>query len=565
MVKYGKIKDHQDYDEIIEWITSGVSPRKISLRMRERYPNDREKQLGESMLFHFRSQEHPEHRERHGSGFRKTRGGPTETDIGEDISTRAMKLLGESPNPPVPQKEFTDDQIESWIDGLDGFKKWVKDIVIERGEKTELQDYQVDMGKLMMENRRVVFCTGAQVGKDFMMQTYGSWFGAFYKPNSTQIIMCAVQNQSLELMRRILTLFSTSVDMFNCIADTHRKPIPEIVFKNNSRMLFMTAQSLIAGLTNIDIVWVNEARDIKEEDVTRVSPLLGIGGGSLYVLSRPRFRRGYFWNCFNNPAWKNMQLPTTVNKYFDDKVWQDDFNTLSPELFKIEYLAQFADAGSSYFSETAVDKASASDYTWDTYNNAEPGYDYSLGVDWARLRDMSVMTVVGLHKTSGTNKLFHQFAFNPEGKGSTDFESQFAYMSLLNTKYNFRWVIPESSGMGIPLAERLVTEWPRHNIVKPYENRSFQAKLALYENTKNLLERTNTIIPKSDFKLTNQLKLTQFATTQTGQIKVETPITDDYSDSYCLAMWPFKKPFKMGIAVVTREVIDPYRSIRSRV
>jgi len=563
MAKFDKIRNHPDYEEIIEWIKDSTSPRKISIRMRERYPSDKSRQLGEVMLFHFRSEVYPEYRERPKSrtvGVSGKGGG-----FDEDISSRTMKLLGESPRPPESQQDFSDEQLLQWVNGLEGFKQWVKDIVVERGERTELQDYQVDMADLMLKNSRVVFSTGAQVGKDFIMQTFGPWYGAFYKPNSTQIIMCAVQNQSLELMRRIQTLFATSVDLFNCISDTHKKPVPEIIFKNNSRMLFMTAQSLIAGLTNIDIVWVNEARDIKEEDVTRVSPLLGIGGGSLYVLSRPRFRRGYFWDCFSNPAFKNMVIPTTENKYFDKKVWQDDYDTLSPELFKIEYMAQFADAGSSYFSEIAIDKSSTTDYDWQTYNNAEPEYDYSLGIDWARLRDTSVFTVTGLHKRSGVAKLFHQFAFSPESKTASSFENQFAYMRLLDTMYNFRWVAPESSGMGIPLAERLETEWPRHGVVKPYENRSFQAKLALYENTKILIERSNTILPRSDFKLINQLKLTQFATTQTGQVKVETPITDDYADSFCLSMWPFKAPFKMGAALITRIPVDPYGGIRNRV
>ena len=559
--KYHKIRVHPDYEEIVSLIKAGKSPRAIARSIRARYPGERDKHLGDILLYNFRSDEMPEFRVK--PQKRKTTNHGKGDLMDDDISTRVMKLMGKSPRAPDPQKDFTDEQLMRWTGGLEGFVNWVEDITIERGERVKLQDYQVEMADVLLKHSRVAFNTGAQVGKDFMIQMFSTWFGSIYKPNSTQIVMCAVQNQSNELMRRVLALLSTSVDLFNCMNDTRLKPVPEITYKNNSRILFMTAQSLIAGLTNIDRIWINEARDIREEDVTRVSPLLGIGGGSLCVLSRPRFRRGYFWDCVSNPAFHTLNIPTEKNKYFDAKVVEDDRATLSPDLFKIEYLAQFADAGSSYFSEIAVDKCSRNDYDWQSIW-AEPDYDYSVGIDWARLRDTSVMSVSGISRKDGSTKLFHQFAFSPESSASTNFEHQFTYLRLLDATYNFRWVIPESSGMGIPLAERLVTEWPKHGVVQPYENRSLQAKLALYEQAKNMIEREHTIIPRSDFKLINQLKLTQFGTTSTGQVKVETPVTDDYSDSYCLSLWPFKSPFKMGIALITRERVDPYARIRNR-
>jgi len=258
-----------------------------------------------------------------------------------------------------------------------------------------------------------------------------------------------------------------------------------------------------------------------------------------------------------------MYITTDRNKYFDKKVVEDDRATLSYDLFKIEYMAQFADAGSSYFSETSIDRCSRNDYDWQAIW-AEPDYDYSLGIDWARFRDTSVLTVSGIHKQTGNIKLFHQFAFSPDSSTSTDFDNQTAYMKLLDSTYRFRWIIPESSGMGIPPSERMVKEWETHGVVQPYENRSLQSKLAMYENAKVILERGETTIPKSAFKLINQLKLTQFGVTAIGQMKVETPVTDDYADSFCLSLIPFKTSFKMGIALITRERVDPYARIRNR-
>jgi len=529
--------------------------------LRARYPNDKKLRISQDMLYRFRVDEFPEY-----APLKKK---PSYTEDSEDnIASRIMKLTGKQPPPPRPKQIFTDEQIMEWGTGYQGIIKFIEDMLFERAMPLVLQNYQHEIVQTLYEHSRVCISTGGQVGKDLMISAYSvAW--AILNPYSTQLVLCAVQDQSTELMRRTLFNMGFSEDIVQSIASTTFKPPPTIMFKNGSRIVYFTAQSRVAGYTNVDIIWINEARDVNEEDVTRASPLLGVGGGSLYVLSRPRFRQGYFWSCFNNPTFKKIILPTTVNKYFDMKVWEDDYATLSSDLFKIEYLAQFADAGSSYFSEIAIDNSCKEDWDWKSVpEKADPEYEYSLGIDWARLRDTSVFTVLGKHKKSDNIRLFHTHIFSPDLKGDASFESQFAYIRYAHSFFNFKHLVPESSGMGIPLAERLQDEWRRESLsgnVEPYENRSFQAKLALYEEAKRKIETDKVQLPKSDFNLINQLKLTQFGSTVHGALKVETPVTDDYADSFCLAIWPFKRPFKMGVAVLAREPLDVMRRLINRV
>jgi len=105
--------------------------------------------------------------------------------------------------------------------------------------------------------------------------------------------------------------------------------------------------------------------------------------------------------------------------------------------------------------------------------------------------------------------------------------------------------------MGIPLSERLELDWTRHvrtGIVKPYENRSRESKLMMYDNAKYIIEGGNIIMPRNADRLLNELKMTQFGTTVHGALTVGTAITDDYADCLCLSLMAWKRPFEIGVS-----------------
>lgn len=574
----GRINEHPDIDEIDKRLKSGESPVLIAGMLQERYPDDVTKWIDNPQLYTRRKRLFPEvnidHRKnvapdvgkRIPGGKPRRRKDESDEEEQPDIGKRLMVLTGREPPPPEPRRVITDEKLMNWINGVDGFAQFVDDMIIERGIHVSLQDYQREIAQAFLDYTQVAVCAGAQVGKDFMIMAFSVW-SALMNPGSSQLILCATQSQSVALMDRTLENINMDNELAASIAKTARKPDYAIFFKNGSRIYYLTGQSRIAGKTNILIIWVNEARDLLEEEITRASPLLGVAGGRLYVLSRPRFRQGYFWDtyslCEKNPRFKAMKIPTTRNKYFNARVYEDQLHTLSPDLFKIEYLADFADAGSSYFSEKAIDNCSRSEYDYRGMA-PEPEYDYSLGIDWARLRDTCVLTVIGKRRVKQKGepefKLFHLFSFSPEGAEPTSFDHHFAYTQVLDNHFQFRHVIPESSGMGIPLSDRLVSIWNadrRGGVVKPYENRSLQSKLDMYDHTKYIIEGGNIILPRNCDRLINELKMTNFGTTLQGTLRIETPITDDYADSLCLALMAWKRPFEIGIAAVKLPTAEP--------
>uniref|UniRef100_A0A6M3XT78 Putative terminase n=2 Tax=viral metagenome TaxID=1070528 RepID=A0A6M3XT78_9ZZZZ len=576
-----KLFNHPDREEIEELIESGKVPMDIAVMLRERYPTEKKRQIDHTYLYRFRNIEYPELAEH----ARKTQydrmdarrkgldGSVNLDDIDSeeyDIATRIMKLTGREPPPPMPRKLFNDEQLLVWVNDEDasGFQNFVEDLIIERGERVKLQDYQVDMANLFINNTRVCINAGGQVGKDFMMECYQMWY-ALTHPGSTQMVVCATQSQSAALMDRTLSALKASEDLWNAYATSMKKPDHVTIFKNESQIFYLTAKSLIAGKTNIDTIWVNEARDIREEEVSRASPLLGIGGGKLFVLSRPRFKKGYFWDCFSGGGYKTMQIPTEWNIHFDRQVLEDDRRTLSPELFKIEYMAEFADAGSAFISEDAINTCCEREYEI-TAMQPDENYEYSLGIDPARLADVSALILVGRHKKADHSpryKVFYVHGFHPDTGNRMDQLMQYAHIKLLYGNYNkfgdFKHIVPEYQGMGIGYTDSLIDDW-RDTVgspflIEPYPNRGVADKLNIYHNAKNIIETHDIEISRRAYRLINELKMTSIGTTAHGHTRIETPVTDDYSDAFCLALWPFKKPFVPGVGIVSRPLRSPYR------
>jgi len=558
---YPKLDKHPDSDEVKNLIANGESPNEIAKMLTRRYPEDSRLWISHSYMYLYRKDKHPElagakRRGQYAYRSAKRKGIVQTVNLPDvDIGTRIMELTGQEPKPPEPRMWIPDEQLISWMSGVDGFVQFVEDMIIERGEHVKLQNYQVEMAEKFLKYDRVGIVAGGQVGKDFMMQNFIIWWAVTHA-GSTQMIVCSAQAQTDALKSRIEDKLAFSGELNYTYAGSKAKPVALISLKNGAQMFFFTAKAQIAGYTNVDLIWLNEARFIRDDEVARVSPLLGIGGGKMFVLSRPLYRKGFFWEFIDRiPEAQTMKIPTEMNIYFDRKVIEADRSTMSPHLFKADYMAEFSDAGSAFFSDKAIEDCSKVDYDFKTMV-PEEGWTYSIGIDPARLRDVSTMIVIGHHEKKDKYKVFHINGFNPD-VGESSQSVQFSYINMLDRSFGAKYIVPENTGMGGPYTEALTEEWKRWNTmsrIEPYDTHGIVPKIDLYEWARQIVDRKKIQIPREARILIHQLKMTQFGATDSGKVRVETPVTDDYADAFCLALYAFKKPFEIGIGSARREV-----------
>lgn len=160
-----------------------------------------------------------------------------------------------------------------------------------------------------------------------------------------------------------------------------------------------------------DLVVVDEGGDVIETAWTEVLlPMIMDTHGGAWLMGTPK-GRNWFWrehstasDPTNVAEWAAWQIPTLGCRIIDGKLVREPhpyenpeipfeeirtlFDRMSERAFRQEILAEFIEDGGSVFRGV---RAAA---TARTLTHAEPGRRYVLGVDWGKVEDFTVITVL---------------------------------------------------------------------------------------------------------------------------------------------------------------------------
>jgi len=512
---FRKVENHPDLRLIKRWKSLGWSNRRIANALKRKYPNRPDLQIDQSTIsLYFR--EYPVEIIR-SSEYATTEG---------DIASRIMTLVGERVRLPREIRTFTDAELKAFRRGVKGMQKFCEELIRWKGKPVILQDYQIEMVKLLLKHKRTVFVTGRQVGKDFIIALFCVW-ECITQPNWKIVIASAAQRQTRLIMDRILTFINSSPEIQECVLNVTQE---EISFTNNSVIYGVPATGFIRGYSEINRIFANEVRDIPDESFDALYPMLSITGGFMGLLSTPFGTRGHLWESWNNPMFRRMRVPTHMNQYVDREFLEYERKHRSYDYYRVEYLGEFLDIQNTFFNPEVIDRISK-DYEYEIIAPS-PDRVYSLGIDWARLRDTSVMIVSGCD-ASGLIKVEYIKSFL-----NVPLHEQVAFIQYLDSKYNFRYVIPEYMGLGIGPTDELAASMGFR--VQRFRMTA-EKRLQVYDHAKSLAEKGHVVLPLGCDLLRTELKMFQFKTTPRGTITLGTEISNDYADAFVLSVWPFHR------------------------
>ena len=188
-----------------------------------------------------------------------------------------------------------------------------------------------------------------------------------------------------------------------------------------------------------------QVRKLQEAWEGTIQPTLLDMKGSAWFLSTPRglnylhtlYRRG---ETGADPEWRAWRMPTTANPYIDAAEVAKIQGSAAELWFRQEYMAEFVDMEGSVFRRIQ-DAATAT-----PLDGPEAGHTYVFGVDWGKLNDWTVITVLDVTaKCVVAIERFNQI----------DYTLQLGRLRAMYAHWGPQTVIAEANSMGEPLIDTL--------------------------------------------------------------------------------------------------------------
>jgi phage FluMu gp28-like protein len=245
--------------------------------------------------------------------------------------------------------------------------------------------------------------------------------------------------------------------------------------------------------------------------------------------------RNWFWRLYlrgqddSKSSWRSWSFPTSANPYIETGEIEAAREQLPEATFKQEYLAEFIeDAGLVFrnISECVAGGPGAPD----------PNRRYVMGVDWAQMRDFTVLIVMEVE----SKRVCEIDRFNQIG-----WEIQRARLGAMAQRWNVAKILAEHNSIGGPNIEQLQSEGLP---VKGFQTTN-QSKQDVMVALQLAFERGEIGIPNDDV-LMSELQAFEAERLPSGRWRYSAPegMHDDTVIALALALEAANRPVGLKVA-----------------
>jgi hypothetical protein len=282
---------------------------------------------------------------------------------------------------------------------------------------------------------------------------------------------------------------------------------------------------------------VDEAARVPYESMVSVMTTVTQTFGKGIIISTPN-GRGWFYDWYQrgekffedgspkyerpeDDPWKEwfaIRMPTWANPHVKLEAVRQMKKNLPEDVYRQEVAAQFLLDSAGVFRGIR-------ECIRGEFQNYIPGHRYVMGVDLARLRDYSVLTVMDQTQQ-------HVVAFDRFNK--TSWEYQYSRIKEMAGRYKCTVCI-DSTGIGDPIVENIVRSGVR---VIPYKIGGSEAKKRLIDKLRLNIEHGKISFPAIPV-LRHELENYEYQISDSGVVKYSAPSGqhDDSVISLALANW----------------------------
>lgn len=396
------------------------------------------------------------------------------------------------------------------------------------------------------------------------------WEPSKESPAPMVTIFCSPsQRQSLRLMQYIHRARGLFERNYETNVSFKKESEAHLVFDNHCEIFSLpnnprTVEGIDANQCIVDEMGNfggNEDRDIYNS----LMGSLGAKGGGITLFGVPRGRRGLFWEVCDpygeySSKFSVHNFPWTVRAEEDEKyrlTVLEHKERMSPTAFGENYECLFSDENVVLFSYALLDKQRRNIEMWSLERNVPNQFPIYMGIDFGKKNNQTAVTIL-YHADDNTSVRFHAVT-------NADFNEQIIWLSQLLEHFRPTKCFVDSTGMGLPLLDVLVSKFP--GIVEGVTFTA-QVKEKMILSTLNILKEGRLILPKDNAydDLVDQLHGFEKEVMESGKVKytgkrTETEWLDDRACSLFLACSQLgASDFGFMIADNNKSVpTDPYK------
>lgn len=467
--------------------------------------------------------------------------------LDSDLAKRIMLFRGKYLEDMSEKKHFTAKDLEKFTEKTpEACSEFAKQCLVWKGKPIELQDYQLKMIEGWLGPKPTVYPIGRGGGKDFTLAIFLTWY-LTVNPGTRAIVICPAQRQVKTFIHENLALlFQTSGVLYDSIEKFIEE---EFRLTNGSVVFTYGATSFIKGKHHIDFIFCNEAAEIPEHVFENVLlPMLGSHEtkGHLSIIGVPGGQQGYFWKAYQNSSpdindpkakFYRIQLPTEVNKYYSKEQLEMNRRLMSHDVFLQEHMAQFLDIEGALFTQQIIDMMKE-DY--DTrFGIVDNKKQYYAGIDWGRTGSYTVVVILSYNLKEKSARVEYIQGMRKA------FPEQLAWIKAADNIYNFKCLMVERMGLGIPPSDELRKDLGSRKV--KYFIPSAKLWFDAFTHLRDAAVNNKLVIPASELKLISQLRLLSFKV-KGEHITVKSEGKDDYAQALAIAYWAIKKRGRAGVA-----------------
>ncbi|HRC95174.1 MAG TPA: phage terminase large subunit [Coprothermobacter proteolyticus] len=389
---------------------------------------------------------------------------------------------------------------------------------------------------LLLNASTQVICAGRRFGKTNYAAAK-AFFYALTHPKAKIVVGGPSLDQAKIYFDMLNEALETS-PLRGFVRDIKTSPFPTITLKNRSQITTRSTAyngKYLRG-RKTSLIVLTEAAFIKDEVYDQVVTPMKLDTGAHVILESTPNGMNYFYTEFqrglkSGTSGTVQSFHATVydNPFLHTEEIEEAKTRLPEYVWRQEYLAEFVDDDSAFFPWKLLSEV-FEDYKPAGYIQ---GHKYSIGVDLAKYRDYTVITVMDITEMPYTVAEFHRL-------NQLEYEEIISMVNDIQAKYKCTVNI-DATGVGEPVSERITA-------CRPFVF-SQKSKSELLHNLLLIMERKEILLPSSNTNLRDELRF--FKRIQSGsgfKLEAQQGYHDDCVMSLALAVHATKNVQKVLVS-----------------